>query len=165
MKKQSTINSTLTLWQLTSTEARQQLAELLFLADESWEMIDQYLATGTIFALQEQGEFIGSIVVQAHNTQQLEIMNLAVTPARQHRGYGKLLISVIEKWAQQQQFNELRVGTGDASITNIAFYLHCGFRFVALRPHFFDQYPQPIIEGGLQLVDMVVLGKPLTQAN
>lgn len=163
MKVKTKIKTTLVLYQLTPAEARQELADLLFLADESWSMIERYLPTATIFALRQSDHFIASIVLQSQDEKTLEIMNLAVEPEQQHLGYGRLLIEQAANYGRQNQYQRLSVGTGDASIQNLAFYLHAGFRFAEIRSHFFDQYPQPIIENGLQLRDMIVLDKMLTK--
>ena len=44
----------------------------------------------------------------------------------------------------------------------IPFYEACGFRRSHVVPSFFtDHYDHPIFEGGVQLVDMIYLSKPL----
>ena len=55
----------------------------------------------------------------------------------------------------------LQVGTGDSPLT-LPFYERCGFvRHHVLERFFTDNYDHPIFEGGKQLVDMVVLRRPL----
>ncbi len=164
MKLQTRLTDGLTIWALTPIEARRELATLLFLADESWSMIDQYLPMSTIFALKDAKQFLGSIVLQAQGAASLEIMNLAVLPAKQRSGLGHILMAAAENYARQNQCQRLLVGTGDASLQNIAFYVHSGFRFAEIRRDFFKQYPQPIVEAGIQLRDMIVLDKVLLQS-
>ena len=55
------------------------------------------------------------------------------------------------------QYDILQVGTGDSPMT-IPFYEKCGFVRSHTIPNFFtDNYDHPIIERGIQLVDMVYL--------
>lgn len=89
-------------------------------------------------------------------------MNLAVDPRFQGHGLGSRLIKIVSDAARATDQKELLVGTGDASISNLSFYLHNGFRFAQIRFHFFDQYSEPIEENGIQLRDMIVLNKRLT---
>ena len=55
----------------------------------------------------------------------------------------------------------LQVGTGDSPLT-VPFYEKCGFvRSHTVQGFFTANYSHPIFEGGVQLVDMVYLRKPL----
>lgn len=161
MEFKAQLTSELSLWQLSPLEAREQIAALLFLADESWMMINRYLPTATIYALRQAGEFVGSIAVKAQDEITLEIMNIAVIPTHQRHGFGRQLINFVEHDARQQGYRHLLVGTGDGSVQNIAFYIRIGFRFAEIKTNFFEQYEQPIIENGIQLRDMIVLAKEL----
>lgn len=59
------------------------------------------------------------------------------------------------------QYHTLQVGTGDSPST-IPFYEKCGFTQSHVIKNFFtDNYDHIIIDGGVQLVDMVYLKKPL----
>ena len=60
MEFKAQLTSELSLWQLSPLEAREQIAALLFLADESWMMINRYLPTAIIYALKQAGEFVGT---------------------------------------------------------------------------------------------------------
>ena len=88
----------------------------------------------------------------------LEIKNIAVFPQYQGKNYGKKLIEfIIEKYSKD--YSVIQVGTGD-SPTTIPFYEKCGFEKSHIIKNFFiKNYDKPIIENGVQLVDMVYLKK------
>ena len=133
--------------------------ELLFLADEQEDMIDRYLDRGTMFAL-DDGRVKAECVVTDEGNGVLEIKNIAAAPQSQRKGYGRLLIQFIER-QYQDRFQTLQVGTGDSPLTML-FYQACGFMESHRVKNFFtDNYDHPIIECGVQLVDMVYLKKGL----
>ena len=133
--------------------------ELLFLADEQEDMIDRYLARGTMFVLDDDGVQAECVVTNEGNGV-LEIKNIAVAPQSQRKGYGRLLIQFIER-QYQGRFQTLQAGTGDSPLT-MPFYLACGFTESHLVKNFFtDHYDHPIFECGTRLVDMVYIKKEL----
>ena len=138
---------------------KKRYLDLLLLADEQEDMIDRYLAEGTLFVLEEDG-VKGVCVVTDEGDGLLEIKNLATEPAFQGRGYGRALIDHVAK-TYSGQFHTLQVGTGDSPAT-LPFYEKCGFvRSHVLKNFFIDNYDHIIIDGGVQLVDMVYLRKPI----
>ncbi|MBR1702406.1 MAG: GNAT family N-acetyltransferase [Lachnospiraceae bacterium] len=59
------------------------------------------------------------------------------------------------------QFSFLQVGTGDSPLT-IPFYVKCGFVLHHRIKNFFvENYDHPIVECGVQLVDMIYLRRGL----
>lgn len=90
----------------------------------------------------------------------LEIKNIATYPEFQGNGYARALIDFIEN-KYKSKFSILEVGTGDSPLT-IPFYEKCGFVRTRTVPNFFtDNYPEPIFECGIQLVDMIYLKKQI----
>ena len=136
-------------------EDKKQYLDLLLLADEQEDMIDRYLERGTMYVLDDNG-IKAECVVTDENDGILEIKNIAVLPKYQGMGYGKALI----KWIMQEykeSHSILQVGTGD-SPTTIPFYEKCGFKKShTIKNFFIDNYDHPIIEGGIQLTDMIYL--------
>lgn len=65
---------------------------LLLLADEQEDMIDRYLERGDMYVLEEEGKAYAVIVVTDEGEGVLEIKNLAVDPAFQRRGFGRMMI-------------------------------------------------------------------------
>ena len=61
------------------------------------------------------------------------------------------------------EFKILQVGTGDSPLT-VPFYEKCGFvRSHSVKNFFTENYDHPIIENGVQLVDMIYLRKKLNE--
>lgn len=138
---------------------KKQYLSLLLLADEQEDMIDRYLERGTMYVLEDEG-VKAECVVTDEGSGILEIKNISTMPSCQQKGYGKALIEfVARKFAEE--YSILQVGTGDSSAT-IPFYEKCGFVRSHTIPNFFtDNYDHPIIEDGVQLVDMIYLRKKL----
>lgn len=131
----------------------------MLLADEQEDMIDRYLERGTMYVLDDNG-IKAECVVTNENDGILEIKNIAVLPKYQGMGYGKALIEWIKK-EYKESHSILQVGTGD-SPTTIPFYEKCGFKKShTIKNFFIDNYDHPIIEGGIQLTDMVYLQQKL----
>lgn len=140
-------------------EDKKQYLDLLLLADEQEDMIDRYLERGTMYVLDDNG-IKAECIVTNENDGILEIKNIAVLPKYQGMGYGKALIEWIKK-EYKESHSILQVGTGD-SPTTIPFYEKCGFKKShTIKNFFIDNYDHPIIEGGIQLTDMVYLQQKL----
>lgn len=141
------------------TENKKAHLSLLLLADEQEDMIDRYLNRGTMYVLEDDG-IKAECVVTDEGDGILEIKNIATVPAHQRKGYGKALIDFVAS-QYAGKYSILQVGTGDSPLT-IPFYEKCGFVRSHTIPNFFtDNYDHPIIEGGVQLVDMVYLCRPI----
>ena len=140
-------------------ENKKQFLSLLLLADEQEDMVDRYIADGTMYILDDNG-VKGESVVLPIGGNTLEIKNIAIHPDYQRKGYGKALIDfIIEKY--KGKYSVLQVGTGESQ-TTIPFYEKCGFIRSHIIPNFFtDNYANPIYENGVQLVDMVYLERAL----
>ena len=134
---------------------KKQFISLLLLADEQEDMIDRYLDRGAMFVL-DDGGVRSECVVTDEGEGVLEIKNIATYPADQGKGYASSLIQyVAEKY--RDQFSVLRIGTGDSPVT-VPFYEKLGFVRVGCIKNFFkDNYNHPIIENGVQLIDMIIL--------
>lgn len=141
------------------TDQKQYLS-LLLLGDEQEDMIDRYLGRGTMYALEDSGSVKAVCVVTDEGDGTLELKNLAVAPDCQRRGYGRRLVEFLCD-IYRGRYARLLAGTGNSPLT-IPFYEACGFRRSHVVPNFFtDHYDHPIFEGGVQLVDMIYLSRPL----
>lgn len=140
-------------------EDKKRYLDLLLLADEQEDMIEQYLERGMMYVLEDDG-VKAKCVITDEGAGILEIKNLAVDPESQRKGYGRALIEfIIRKYTGH--YSILQVGTGDSPLT-IPFYESCGFVRSHKIPNFFiDHYEHSIFEDGVQLVDMVYLRMPL----
>ncbi|MBE6275478.1 MAG: GNAT family N-acetyltransferase [Bacteroides sp.] len=142
------------------TDNKKNFLPLLLIADEQESMIDKYIEKGEMFVGIKNGLAVAVCVVVCLDKETYEIKNLAVHPKHQHQGYGKAMIKFIcQQYKEKCQY--LLVGTGDSPLT-IPFYKKCGFSYSHQIPNFFiDNYNHPIIEAGVQLVDMIYLKKTL----
>ena len=135
---------------------------LLLLADEQEDMIDLYLDRGDMYLLEDAGRALAVIVVTGEGDGVLEIKNLAVDPAVQKHGYGRLLVKYVAQ-RYQAEFQTLLVGTGDSPLT-VPFYERCGFvRSHVVKGFFTDHYDHPIVEDGVLLEDMIYLKMPICE--
>lgn len=141
------------------TEDRRNLMDLLLLADEQEDMVERYIDRGTMYVIDDDA-IKAECIVTDEGDGVLEIKNIAVSPAFQGKGYGKMLIDYIaEKYCKL--FMCLQVGTGDSPLT-IPFYEKCGFkRHHVVKDFFTENYDHPIIEAGVQLVDMIYLRRQI----
>ena len=136
-------------------ENKKEYLPLLILADEQENMIDLYLERGKMFVLEDRG-VKAECVVTDEGDGVLEIKNIAVAPAFQRRGYGRAMIDFLLS-TFKDQYGILQAGTGDSPKT-VPFYEKCGFVPSHVIKNFFtDHYDFPIVEDGVQLVDMVYL--------
>lgn len=139
---------------------RRQYMDLLLLADESPRMIETYIERGKLFVLSDMGRAIGECLVTDEGGRVLEIKSVAVVPAYQKHGCGRMLIGHIER-EFAGEYHTLQVGTGDSPLT-VPFYEHCGFvRSHVVKDFFTQNYDAPIYEGGVQLKDMVYFSKQI----
>ena len=133
--------------------------DLLLLADEQESMIDRYLERGMMYALSDDG-IRAVCVVTDEGDSVLEIKNIAVSPAFQHREYGRKLIAFLES-RYRTDYRILQAGT---SAGNVAFYEKCGFQQSGrIRNFFTENYDHPIFENGQQIADMIYLKKILKE--
>lgn len=139
------------------TTDRKKYKDLLLLADPSEEMIDRYLEGegSDMFVLFDSGRIVGEAVVDITG----EIKNVAVALEMQGHGWGKRLLDYLCGY-YRGCFDELYVGTSEAGV---AFYEKCGFRYShTLKDFFIINYPEPVLENGVQCVDMIYLKRNLT---
>lgn len=136
--------------------------DLLLLADEDWTMVMRYLPTAEVHVLREEGDRTprALMALLPLDATTIEIKALAVDPAHQRCGYGRAMLEHAADLAQGRA-RRLLVGTGD-SLATLPFYEHCGFVRCSVIAHFFrDHYPEPIIEAGVRLDDMILLERLL----
>lgn len=138
---------------------KKQYLSLLLLADEQEDMVERYIERGTMYVLADDGVKCECIVTDEGNGI-LEIKNIATIPEFQRKGYGKALIDFLAA-KYKGQYALIQVGTGDSPLT-IPFYEKCGFvRSHIIKNFFVDHYDHPIVECGIQLIDMVYLQRKI----
>lgn len=140
---------------------------LLLDADPSRELIDTYIYRSTVMGLMDEdtaiapgGEplTIAVVVLMEYEPQVVEVMNLAVAPSYQGKKLGKLLLAAAIERSHQRGYKRMLVGTGNAGISQLAFYQKMGFRLESIdRDYFVRTYPEPIFEHGIWCRDRVIL--------
>lgn len=132
--------------------------ELLLLADETREAIDQYIFKSDIYVLNDNLRDIAVMALYKNSDTELEIKNMAVTSDFRSQGIGSILIDNAKQIAKLNHYSSLLVGTSDTGFQQIRFYEKNGFVKKKIRKDFFIQnYPTPIFENGIQMRDMIVL--------
>jgi N-acetylglutamate synthase-like GNAT family acetyltransferase len=130
---------------------------LLLLADPSEEAIKKYLNQSRCFVAYSNGTAAGVCIVKPVAGEALELMNIAVSPTIQQRGIGTQLLKHVIKKAQESGAKRLELGTGTFGY-QLAFYQRQGFRVKSIDKDFFlKNYPEPIMENGVQHQDMLRL--------
>ncbi|MBP7902476.1 MAG: GNAT family N-acetyltransferase [Spirochaetes bacterium] len=138
--------------------------DLLLLADESVESIDKYIHHCVIYLLEFENKSIGVCAVQEIDCGTIEIKNIAVDGEFQNRGFGKMMLKSVSDNAEKNEYTRIIIGTGDAGVMQINLYQKAGFEIYDKKKNFFiDNFPEPIYENGVQLIDMVMLKKDFTK--
>lgn len=131
--------------------------DLLLLADETVAAINNYIFNSKVYTVLDQQQPIAVFCLYPHDTQTLEIKNIAVSAPHQNKGLGSRILHYIQK-NYAKSYANLIVGTADCGIHQIRFYERNGFVPYGIRKNFFiDNYDQPIYENGQRLKDMVLL--------
>ena len=130
--------------------------DLLLLADEQWSLVEDYLDRGEMWVLIDGGSVCAECVVTDEGEGLCEVKNLAVEPSCQRKGYGRAMVSHVQR-SYAGRFSRLRICTGDSPLT-VPFYESCGLHIVRREPgYFLRAYDHPIFEAGQQLTDLVEL--------
>ncbi|RTR35708.1 GNAT family N-acetyltransferase [Robertmurraya yapensis] len=136
--------------------------DLLLLADPSEEMIQKYITRGETYIAEHGGIVVGVYVFVSLGEGTVEIMNIAVREEFQGKGLGKQLILDAMNRIKQAGYKRIEIGTGNSSIGQLALYQKCGFRISGIKRDFFlRNYPELIMENGIQCVDMIRLSVDL----
>ena len=142
-------------------ENKKQFLDLLLLADEQENMIDNYLPKGDMFALYDD-DLRSVCVVVPINNEVCELKNIATYEKYQGKGYGRALINYIFDY-YKYDFNTMLVGTGETPGI-LSFYEGSGFEKSHRVKNFFtDNYDHPMFDGDIQLVDIIYLKKDLQE--
>ncbi|WP_127848543.1 GNAT family N-acetyltransferase [Lacticaseibacillus hulanensis] len=140
---------------------RNQYLRLLLIGDEDASKVREYINQGALFIAEQDEKAVAvGLIIPATERAVGELKNIAVDPLVQGQGIGTRLMAYMFDQVRDQ-YRSILVGTGDADVQNILFYLKNGFRFSGIRHNFFADYEKPIISNGVVLKDMVLLTKKL----
>lgn len=138
---------------------------LLLLADPDRTAIYRYLGNSDCYVARDGEVLAGVAVLHSLSGTTAELMNIAVAPGLQQKGYGSRILSLLINRLKDQGFQLLEVGTGTFGY-QLKFYQKLGFRVTAIRKDFFlEHYPEPVMEEGLQHKDMLLLSLDLTSSG
>lgn len=132
--------------------------DLLYISDPSIESINEYIDRGDCYVAYKKSDIIGIYVLIKTRPLTLELVNISVEESYQGIGVGKQLLYSAIDVAKKSNAKVLEVGTGNSSISQLAFYQKCGFRIVGIDKDFFTKhYKEKIIENGIECMDMIRL--------
>ncbi|MBK9123197.1 MAG: GNAT family N-acetyltransferase [Chloroflexi bacterium] len=133
------------------------LVEALDEAEEGSERIRRALAEPAVlaYAASVADQRVAALVMR-WDTDESEIVYVAVQPAVRGKGIGKAIVLWSVAEARRRGVASVIVGTGNCSLDNIAFYQKCGFRMHAVKRDYFAYIDPPVVENGILLRDMLV---------
>lgn len=138
--------------------------QLLLLADETIEAINQYIFDSDIYLLNDDIQDIAVMALYHNSSTELEIKNMAVIESYRSQGIGSVLIDKAKEIARENGYTILTVGTSDTGFQQIKFYEKNGFIKKGVRKDFFiENYAVPMYENGLLMCDMVILAHDLSE--
>ncbi len=140
---------------------RRDFMNLLLLADENEEVVNEYINKGEMFSILFEDKVVGVALFITESPSIVELKNVALLPELRGKGIGKEIIKSAFALYRKKSFTKMIVGTANSSIDNIAFYQKAGFRIAGIRKDFFEKYPEPIYENGIQAIDMIMFEKNL----
>jgi ribosomal protein S18 acetylase RimI-like enzyme len=92
-------------------------------------MLDDYnrrIADGQTWVLEDAGHIVGILVLEETQAGFL-LDNIAVLPACQGKGHGRILMEFAEAEARRRGFRQIQLYTHALMIENIALYCRVGF--------------------------------------
>jgi ribosomal protein S18 acetylase RimI-like enzyme len=134
---------------------RSGFVPLLLEADESESVLRAYLNDGDLLELIVSGQAVGVVLLTSPEPAAIEIRNIAISRECRGQGLGRGAVACIAARARTRGADRLLVGTADSSLSTIAFYRACGFHDAGRIEGFFDKYPDPVVEDGVQAHDLV----------
>ena len=143
------------------TGPRAELRALFAMAEDSATQLDSYLEAGEVLVAVADGRVVGHVqLVDAADTHQSEIKNMAVEPSYRGRGVGRRLLDAAVELARSRGRSLLVVATAAADIDNLRFYQRAGFRVRSVERDAFTEaegYFPHVSPDGIDLRDRVWL--------
>ncbi|HCR96657.1 MULTISPECIES: GNAT family N-acetyltransferase [Halomonas] len=131
--------------------------QLLLEADPSEQSIASYLDGAWCFAAKLNGNVVGACVTKSINTDIAEIFNISVYPEFQQQGLGSGLLSFALSELKSKKIQRVELSTGTFGY-QLTYYQRHGFRVDhVVKNYFLNNYPEPILEDGIQHQDALRL--------
>jgi aminoglycoside 6'-N-acetyltransferase I len=136
--------------------------ELLLLADPSKEHINKYIRSSETYIAWLKKKAIGVYVLHTAGMVAIEIKNIAIDEKFRNKGLVELLLDDATKRAKEKGYEEIEIGTSNASFSQLAIYQKNGFEIAGLKKNYFQKtYKNPIFENEIQCKHMIMLKKIL----
>jgi ribosomal protein S18 acetylase RimI-like enzyme len=140
---------------------RDEVIDLLLLADESPAQVAGYLHEGDLFVLRDgAGAAVALTLVRYPDGTTAELKAVAVRPERQGHGVGKGMLTQVLERLRAAGRRRVLVATGASSLGPLALYQKLGFRPFRIERDVFTPergYPAAIVENGIRLLDVIWL--------
>jgi GNAT superfamily N-acetyltransferase len=131
--------------------------EILLLADETIQAINQYIFESAVYIVKSNGRAVGAFCLLPIDKETIELKNIAVVKEFQGEGIGSRIINFIKEICKVS-YTGIIAGTPDCAASQIRFYKRNGFSQHSIRKDFYIlHYDEPIYENGIQLRDMLLL--------
>ena len=127
---------------------------LLLDADPSRELVESYLARGRLWGCTDDKGPVCVALMMPVEPGAVELMNLCTRADMRGRGIAGALVAAMKR-LYAGKYAVMRVGTADGFPQVQRFYERCGFALTGIdRGFFVRNYPEPVMDGGRQCVDM-----------
>lgn len=138
---------------------KEQYMDLLLEADQSKDMINNYLKNGELFVLTYKDDVACIAVVTKIDEDTVELKNIATKKEFRGNGYGKKMLKYLAD-NYKQKYKKMLVGTTE---NNIPFYVKQGFDKYekTIKNFFVENYDEEIWDGDLHCIDMYCYSKDL----
>jgi ribosomal protein S18 acetylase RimI-like enzyme len=90
-------------------------------------------AKGHAWLLEVNHQAVGAVIIEDMNGY-LFLHNIAVSPATQHRGYGRSLMQFVEEEAKRRGYGEVKLTTSVVMQKNVDLYLKLGYAITSREP-------------------------------
>lgn len=88
---------------------------------------------GQVWLAECQAELVGAIVIE-DMPDYLFLHNIAVAPANQHHGLGRMLMQFVEDQARCRGYNQICLTTSEVMARNVALYTRLGYGVTQREP-------------------------------
>lgn len=150
---------------ITQAAYRQQLAQTSlyeYVFQETPAALAQELLNPllVILLLEKDGEPVASVRLGLRNTHEMHLWRLGVLPDHQGKGYSKILVDMIERWAAAWGRHWVRIGALEASPDNRAMYERWGYEAYGRKEmgsapgNFYTLLRKPTAKPSIQTVEV-----------
>ena len=106
----------------TLNKLTEQHYKLLLEADPNEKLISKYLNRSFCFEATYNNELLGVLVLLPTHPETLEVVNIAVISTQRNKGIGHQLLTFAEKYARNNNYKCLEIGTGTTSFRQLYLY-------------------------------------------